>query len=83
MADAVDPRRRADLAQCGPDRRALEHVGTGVMLAIWQDPATLDEWRNSGGLDEAFIDVPLKVVAIGWNGRHRSLLIASSPTSCP
>jgi hypothetical protein len=40
-------------------------VGTGVMLAIWHDPATLDEWRNSGGLDEAFIAVPLKVVAIG------------------
>lgn len=40
-------------------------VGTGVMLAIWHDPATLDEWRNSGGLDEAFINVPLKVVAIG------------------
>jgi hypothetical protein len=43
----------------------LSIVGTGVMLAIWHDPATLDEWRNSGGLDEAFIDVPLKVVAIG------------------
>jgi hypothetical protein len=40
-------------------------VGTGVMLAIWHDPATLDAWRNSGGLDEAFIDVPLKLVAIG------------------
>lgn len=40
-------------------------VGTGVMLAIWHDPATLYEWRNSGGLDEAFIDVPLKLVAIG------------------
>jgi ABC-type amino acid transport system permease subunit len=37
----------------------------GVMLAIWHDPATLDEWRNSGGLDEAFVNVPLKVVAIG------------------
>ena len=43
----------------------LSIVGTGVMLAIWHDPATLDEWRNSGGLDEAFVDVPLKVVAIG------------------
>jgi len=40
-------------------------VGAGVMLAIWHDPATLDEWRSSGGLDEAFIDVPLKVVALG------------------
>lgn len=40
-------------------------VGAAVMLAIWHDPATLDEWRNSGGLSEAFIDVPLKVVAIG------------------
>jgi hypothetical protein len=43
----------------------LSIVGSGVMLAIWHDPATLDAWRNSGGLDEAFIDVPLKVVAIG------------------
>ena len=43
----------------------LSIVGTGVMLAIWHDPATLEEWRNSGGLDEAFIDVPLKIVAIG------------------
>jgi hypothetical protein len=43
----------------------LSIVGSGVMLAIWHDPATLDEWRNSGGLGEAFIDVPLKVVAIG------------------
>jgi hypothetical protein len=40
-------------------------AGTGVMLAIWHDPATLDAWRRSGGLDEAFIDVPLKLVAIG------------------
>jgi hypothetical protein len=40
-------------------------VGTGVMLAIWHDAATLDAWRRSGGLDEAFIDVPLKLVAIG------------------
>lgn len=40
-------------------------VGTGVMLAIWHDPATLDAWRRSGGLQEAFIDVPLKLVAIG------------------
>jgi hypothetical protein len=40
-------------------------VGAGAMLAIWHDPATLDEWRSSGGLDEAFIYVPLKVVAVG------------------
>ena len=40
-------------------------AGTAVMLAIWHDPATLREWQNSGGLDEAFIDVPLKVVALG------------------
>ena len=43
----------------------LSIAGTGAMLAIWHDPATLGEWRNSGGLDEAFIDVPLKVMAIG------------------
>jgi hypothetical protein len=40
-------------------------VGTAVMLVIWHDPATLDAWRYSGGLDEAFIDVPLKLVGIG------------------
>lgn len=39
-------------------------VGSGAMLAIWHDPATLDAWRNSGGLGEAFVDVPLKLVAI-------------------
>jgi hypothetical protein len=43
----------------------LSVVGTGVMLAIWHDPATLDAWRRSGGLEEAFIDVPLKLVGIG------------------
>jgi hypothetical protein len=40
-------------------------VGSGAMLAIWHDPATLDAWRHSGGLDEAFVDVPLKLIAIG------------------
>ena len=40
-------------------------VGTGLMLAVWHDPATLDAWRRSGGLDEAFIDVPLKIIALG------------------
>lgn len=43
----------------------LSIAGAAVMLAIWHDAATLDEWRKSGGLDEAFIDVPIKVVAIG------------------
>lgn len=40
-------------------------VGTGLMLAVWHDPATLDAWRRSGGLEEAFIDVPLKLIALG------------------
>lgn len=43
----------------------LSIAGAGMMLAIWHDPATLEEWRRSGGLDEAFVDVPLKVVALG------------------
>jgi hypothetical protein len=43
----------------------LSIMGTGVMLTIWHDPATLNSWRRSGGLDEALIDVPLKLVAIG------------------
>ena len=40
-------------------------AGTGVMLAVWHDPATLEQWQNGGGLDEAFVDVPLKVVVLG------------------
>ena len=40
-------------------------VGSAVMLAIWHDLTTLDAWRSSGGLQEAFVDVPLKVMAIG------------------
>jgi hypothetical protein len=40
-------------------------VGSSVMLTIWHGPATLEAWRRSGGLDEAFIDMPLKIVAIG------------------
>jgi hypothetical protein len=43
----------------------LSIIGTAVMLTIWHDPATLDAWRRSGRLDEALIDVPLKLVAIG------------------
>jgi hypothetical protein len=43
----------------------LSIAGTTVMLAIWHDPETLEAWRSSGGLEEAFIDVPLKLVAIG------------------
>ena len=43
----------------------LSILGTGAMLTIWHDPATLDAWRRSGGLDEALLDVPLKLVAIG------------------
>jgi hypothetical protein len=40
-------------------------VGAATLLAVWHDPATLAEWRRSGGLDEAFVDVPLKIVALG------------------
>ena len=40
-------------------------VGTGIMLAIWHDPETLQNGRNSGGLDEAFLVVPLIMVAVG------------------
>jgi hypothetical protein len=43
----------------------LSIAGTAVMLAIWHDPATLAAWQNSGGIDEALIDVPIKLVAIG------------------
>lgn len=39
--------------------------GTALMLAVWHDPATLDAWRRSGGLEEAFIDVPVKVIEFG------------------
>ena len=40
-------------------------VGAGLMLVVWHDPATLEAWQRSGGLDEAFIDVPLKLIALG------------------
>lgn len=40
-------------------------VGTAAMLAIWHDPATLQAWNSSGGLQEAFVDVPLKIMAMG------------------
>jgi hypothetical protein len=43
----------------------LSIAGTGLMLALWHDPATLDAWRRSGGLGEAFIDVPLKLIVLG------------------
>jgi hypothetical protein len=43
----------------------LSIVGADLMLAVWHDPATLEAWRRSGGLDEAFIDVPLKLIALG------------------
>jgi hypothetical protein len=41
---------------------AISSVGTGVLLAIWHDPATMREWHNSGGLDEALIGVPLIMI---------------------
>ena len=40
-------------------------LGAAMMLAVWHDPATLTEWRRSGGVDEALIDVPLTVIAFG------------------
>jgi hypothetical protein len=63
----------------------LSSAGSGVLLAIWHDPATLREWHNSGGLDEAFVGVPLLLIPIslvsgiagavfakgvGWPPRH-------------
>jgi hypothetical protein len=42
----------------------MSSLGSGVLLAIWHDPATMREWRNSGGLDEAFIGVPLIMVVV-------------------
>lgn len=64
---------------------AVSSAGSSVLLAIWHDPATLREWHNSGGLDEAFIGVPLLLIPIslvsgiagavfakgvGWPPRH-------------
>jgi hypothetical protein len=43
----------------------LSILGTLVMLTFRHDPATLDAWGSSGGLDEALLDVPLKLIAIG------------------
>lgn len=44
---------------------ALSIAGTLVLLAIWHDPATLIEWRRSGGLDEALIFVPIIIALVG------------------
>ena len=65
VAYAFDACRRARLDDGRDDRRLVSIVGAAMMLAMWHDPATLEEWRRSGGLDEAFIDVPLKLIAIG------------------
>jgi hypothetical protein len=43
----------------------LSIAGSAVMLAIWHDPTTLQAWSSSGGLEEAFIVVPLILIAIG------------------
>jgi hypothetical protein len=40
-------------------------VGAAAMLAIWHDPATLQAWQSSGGLDEALWGVPLLLIPIG------------------
>lgn len=42
----------------------LSSAGSAVLLGIWHDPATLRAWQNSGGLDEAFIGVPLLLIPI-------------------
>jgi hypothetical protein len=42
----------------------LSIAGAAVMLASWHDPAALEARRNSGGLQEDFINVPLMLVAI-------------------
>jgi hypothetical protein len=42
----------------------VSSVGSGVLLAIWHDPATLRAWQNSGGLDEAFVVVPILLIPI-------------------
>jgi hypothetical protein len=43
---------------------ALSSAGAGVLLGIWHDPATLRAWQNSGGLDEAFVVVPILLIPI-------------------
>jgi hypothetical protein len=40
-------------------------VGAAILLVIWHEPATLEEWRRSGGIDEALVDVPLKLIGFG------------------
>lgn len=40
-------------------------AGTGLMLAVWHDPATLRAWQTSGGLGEALYGVPLLLLPIG------------------
>jgi branched-subunit amino acid ABC-type transport system permease component len=40
-------------------------AGAASMLAIWHDPATLQAWRTSGGLDEALWGIPLLLTPLG------------------
>jgi hypothetical protein len=39
-------------------------VGSGVLLAIWHDPATLDAIQNSGGVEEMFV-LPIFAIGLG------------------
>jgi hypothetical protein len=48
---------------------ALGGIGSALsaaaLLAIWHNPATLQAWQSSGGLDEALWGVPLLLIPIG------------------
>ena len=65
MAHTVDACGRAHVVHISRDGRPPQHCRCWRDARYRHDPATLEEWRRSGGLDETFIDVPLKVVAFG------------------
>jgi hypothetical protein len=61
----------------------LSIVGGAMILAIWHDQAALDATRASGGLTEIFIDVPLKLIAIGTVIGTTGALVGKAAAALP
>jgi hypothetical protein len=57
---------------------AISSGGSAVLLAIWHDPATIREWQNSGGFDEAFIGVPILMLSISFVSGVAGALLGKS-----
>jgi len=57
---------------------AISSGGSAVLIAIWHDPATIREWQNSGGFDEAFIGVPILMLPISFVSGVAGALLGKS-----